>query len=106
MTDLAAFLAARLDEDEAAAREMHEARVCSGCSDGWEAGFDPERCDCGYPARVLREVAAKRAILENYVTFSAYSQESPGIKAAITVLENVIRHLAAVYSDHPDYREW
>lgn len=61
--DIAAFITARLVETENGNREIHEARICSGCSDGWEAGFNPDRCDCGYPARVLRETAALRAVL-------------------------------------------
>ena len=44
------------------------------------------------PARVLREVTAKRAILDAV----GYDDR-----------EAVAGHLAAVYSDHPDYRkEW
>lgn len=92
--DLAMFLAARLDEDEAGHREIHEARVCSGCSDGWEAGFDPDRCDCGHPARVLREVELHRDVLSHYRTVADWG---PGNWPM------TLRLLAAVWSDHPDY---
>ena len=109
MDDLIAFLKARLEEDEAGKREIHEARVCSGCSDGWDAGFDPDRCDCGHPARVLREVKALRAILaacdetlqgedsHDYLTDGGSGEE-------YELARFVIRQLAAVWSDHPEWK--
>jgi len=54
------------------------------------------------PARVLREVAAKRAIL-------AECEPRPGIGIVAIELaaQRILRHLAAVWNDHPDYRpEW
>src|SRR5258708_20866773 len=63
--DLTGFLTACLDEDEADAREVHRVQFCSvvGCPD-YE--FSPDDCDCGVPARVLREVEAKRKILAEH----------------------------------------
>ncbi len=79
--DLVAFLTARLDEDE---RELEK---------------DPP-VGLGYanlPARMRREVAAKRAILAQWEAMP------PGSPMLVFVLYN----LAAVYGDHPDYRpEW
>lgn len=56
------------------------------------------------PARVLREVTAKRALLDEF--------ELPGLDCDATDAEpdncrqhRVLRQLAAPYSDHPDYRE-
>jgi len=123
-TDLIAFLNARLDEDEAAAKAVRQPRNWhqGDESDPW-ASWDrdmiymwpPEfhtpiesdkhwrglQADDDHlaahiarhdPARVLREVAAKRAILDAV----GYDDR-----------EDVAGHLAAVYSDHPDYRqEW
>jgi Family of unknown function (DUF6221) len=112
--DLSEFLRARLDEDEAAAREIHEARVCTGCSDGWEAGFDPDRCDCDYPARVLREVEAKRAILDRHMPHETAFKglacnwcsddvdDRPQLAKVRWPCPDV-RDLAAIWSDHPDY---
>jgi hypothetical protein len=95
--DLTDFLAARLDEKEAAAPEFHEAGVCAGCND-WDAGFDPGQCDCGYPARVLREVAAVRAVLD------AYQRSVRGLGEGLSVAyRRLVQAAAAVYSDHPDY---
>ena len=123
-TDLIAFLNARLDEDEAAAKAVRQPRNWhqGDESDPW-ASWDrdmiymwpPEfhtpiesdkhwrglQADDDHlaahiarhdPARVLREVAAKRAILDAV----GYDDR-----------EDVAGHLAAVWSDHPDYRqEW
>jgi len=103
MDDLVAFLKAQLDEDEAAANEVHRPGDC-GCIDR-DGDFDPDPvwCGCGYPARVLREVAAKRAHLAEYE-----SAVSGCLEWGITsVLESILYSDAAVYSDHPGYRaEW
>ena len=101
---LVEFLTARLDEDEAAAtRHLDDA---SGA--GWG----------DYPARVLREVAAKRAILaEHSPTSYPYDDEvgdesctGCGLGGDEEYRETIntcptLRALASVYSDHPDYRE-
>lgn len=65
------------------------------------------------PSRVLREVAAKRAIIE-------LADEASGLDMSVDldrrvgsrdmqeepfVGDLIIRQLAAVYSDHPEYRE-
>lgn len=64
------------------------------------------------PARVLREVAAKRAIIEAYMEsgreFTRHMEAGAPVEArfgAMQALEHVIRNLATVYADHPDYRE-
>ena len=55
------------------------------------------------PARVLREIEAKRAILGEYVAVRRLQE--------LTDTEQdyyrdwVLCHLAAAWSDHPDYRE-
>ena len=140
MGDLVAFLRARLDEDEAAARaaasvagpgwhsevawgEDIPQMVVRGDGDAWlaatgtaddeELGPFIARHD---PARVLREVAAKRAILGDYEEAAERPYDLPeGIhdgrdddereidQCQIDVLESILRHLAAVYRDHPDY---
>jgi hypothetical protein len=89
--DVAAFLAARLDEDEAAARPligMPGALTAFGAVAQFVAGNGP--------ARALREVAAKRMILEAHRRVPTDS----GLAFAVY-------RLAAAYSGHPDYRqEW
>jgi hypothetical protein len=127
---LTEFLAARLDEDEAVARAATEGpwyldapdhAYVGNRADGRNYGLwaivhnglwaivhmsadvlpdltddaqrrtlaDAEHMARHDPARVLREVEAKRAIV---------SEGAP---------EYLLVHLAAVYADHPDYRdEW
>jgi hypothetical protein len=94
--DLAAFLAARLDEDEAIAVRTVDA------------------------GRLFRQIAAGRAILTAYEEAAEHPYDLPqGIyegrddwererdDSVLGELEDVARHIAAVYSDHPDYRqEW
>lgn len=115
--DLAAFVAVRLDELELAAK-------IASVEDAWgqlrqSIPREPgplNRChrlmEEGSPARALREVAAKRAILARYER--GVSGELPEwkagrelIEAGLAILLGVLRDLAAVWSDHPDYRqEW
>lgn len=122
-TDLAEFLRARLDEDERAARLAQEVRGVDDWTDlvlGVKVeGADIEvatphlaRCD---PARVLREVEAKRAII------AAHATDPDGhCSVCLTTRDRwqedwpldewpcqTILAVAAVYSDHPDCRqEW
>jgi hypothetical protein len=98
-SDLAAFLAARLDEDEAIAVRTVDA------------------------GRLFRQIAAGRAILAAHRVVEypgPYVPVSPTCSICITEREGyqeewgdddwpcaTIRLLTAVYSDHPDYRqEW
>lgn len=90
--DIQEFLLARIAEDEAEAAEYQHYEDQVYETAGW---FDP--------SRVLRECAAKRAIIEHCRTLEA--------KVLNDNLWNVDEHddilqsLAAVYSDHPDYQE-
>jgi len=108
----AAFVAARLDEAEAAAWAIHDVAKCDALlyeeDMAGAAARDPD-CDCGYPARVLREVAAKRAILKWWrrgdrdpapsPTYEEWRRSLPGYQ--------LLLHIAAIWSDHPGYRaEW
>jgi hypothetical protein len=92
--DRAAFYAARLDDDEVAAKAVRPDQdyADSAHQERWS------------PARVLREVEAGRKLL------AACDEAVNGPDADLGVadaLEAVIRDRAAVYSDHPGYRqEW
>lgn len=65
------------------------------------------------PARILAEVAAKRAIVEwHAVRRTARDARDPEEKATVNICWcgydqpcTTIRHLAAVNADHPDYDE-
>ena len=109
--DLVTFLRARLDEDEAIAR----AAIFEGCVD-WAATYC-EHCESHEgtgihiarhdPARVLADVAAKRARLDKYVEASVARQEySSGVRDTLWMAHDWnVRIDAAVYSSHPDYDE-
>jgi hypothetical protein len=132
MTGLTAFLAARLDEDEALARQ---AAQVAGPDWTWKTEV-PEGCDypTDYiktpdgtplldtmggiegdaphvarhdPARVLREVWAKRKIIEVYEAAAASDDSATDRSIGMATLRMVLRSYATVWNDHPDYRqEW
>lgn len=110
---LTGFLLARLDEDEAAARQAYRIAEWREKSEHariyWArrlvrldaSGPHIARHD---PARVLAEVGAKRRIVElhegehNCTTYIAAEDNNPC---------KTLEILAVVYDDHPDYRdEW
>jgi len=113
--DLVAFLKARLDEDEAAAN------AAWGVEWDWRYIARPfgERPSIAHtvhiarhdPARVLREVEARRGIIREHeirdgrcrVCTAIHDGRATRFRAPCPTL----LFLAAVFSDHPDYRqEW
>ncbi len=119
--DLVEFLRGRLDEDEAVAQA---AAVLWDDGNWTEVEADPyahaQRHD---PARVLREVAAKRAILDAHGWHTGHHHGNDGPRRCLVCITDqedyadmwlsdlwpclTVRHLAAVYSGHPDYRtQW
>ena len=92
MTTIAAFLLARIAEDEATAKAGVGAPdlIPLGCHD---------------PERVLAECAAKRAIVEKAQRADeAFGRQiNPATSAASFALTEVLCRLAAPYADHPDY---
>jgi hypothetical protein len=105
--DLTEFLTARLDEEE-------PAEVC-GCLD---ANHWPPCVPQPWKERERREIAAKRARLAMATRASAEldrlqsdatssDAERAVAVACAAVAIAAVNHDAAVYSDHPDYRdEW
>jgi hypothetical protein len=96
---LAEFLAARLDEDGAAAK----AWLPLGNPDAAQR----EHIACVDPGRVLREVEAKREILAAYECYLAERKEHAGdlaLSGAFLALHGTVKTLAAVWRDHPDWR--
>ena len=95
---LTEFLAARLGEAEKRAGYVHDV-----ARDAEPLG-GTGHCDCGHPARVLREVEAGRKIL-------ALHQAEPGQHPDFCGYDLhelpclTLRLLAAIWSDHPDYHE-
>ena len=124
--DLAAFIAARLDEDEAAVETIRQGgfpaptwttepsrsgqwAVLREIDDPTPVGYvsqgrrEHEHIARHDPARVLREVEAKRAILADLTNRAGRVQ----IGLDQIWYSKILRLLAAVYSDHPGYRaEW
>lgn len=83
MDDLIAFLRARLDED----REWAHDTECARQED---------------PARVLRDVEAKRAIVDLCEGADELDMSSPYDQGP-WMAEQILRRLASAWSDHPDY---
>lgn len=67
MDDLVTWLCAQIDEDERRAPELHR----FGC----DALVPDLTCDCDYPARVLREVEAKRKIFDGHQPVEHYGDK-------------------------------
>lgn len=128
--DILKFLAARLDDDEQAARAVIDAG-CRGTWDAvpvleeegrpalvegsyafavmdpvpeaWPAATHAARHD---PARVLAEIEAKRRVVEDYERKLDSRRAHPDDLAsagALLALHGTVKLLATVYSDHPDY---
>ena len=126
---LVEFLRARLDEDEAAAME-NRAWMAFDVKDeddwmrlmydpviGPFGGQSPTRnvatgmyvAKMSNPARVLREVEAKRAILRRCARFINEMDQHPNglVSPRAVQARHTLAHLTAIYSDHPGYRqEW
>jgi hypothetical protein len=120
MTDLVEFLRARLDEDEAVARAAapppwnafigsvtsgappNDEEFCDLIPPGESKGDDASAAHIARhdPARVLREVEAKRQIVERCER-ELRDYVGTGAQAALPYL--LLRALARPYADHPDY---
>lgn len=116
------FLRARLDDDEAKARAAHgatwvasrrggvvdlddaEGHEIAG-RDGGLAWPDADFMAHHDPARVLREVAAKRRLVDQWA--DRYDDNPHATSPEAADAADVLHTLASVYSDHPDYqRQW
>lgn len=134
MSDVAAFVRARLDEDEAAAEAATGAEwhwtdpglpkaksalvddagqyvVLAAHADSYPSTTDADHIARHDPARVLAQVAAMRAIVD-------LAEDATGLDALVDderrigprdfasepyVGDKMLRHLAAIWRDHPDY---
>jgi len=133
MDDLTAFITARLDEDEVIAKAaanrhwrtddniitLHPEHDGDGFM-SWPTRADAQHAAHHDPARALREIAAKRAIVTGHSWFSPTIGPNAGKPCCTRCgagLDDVyltepwpcddLRILAAVWSDHPDYKqEW
>jgi hypothetical protein len=125
MNELVQFLRARLDEDEALAREappgpwhignavdptqpchVHTFPGARMVADGlnWLAA---EHIARQHPARILSEVAAKRRIIAEHALNGWVCTTCDNGEVEQTFPCPTLRILAVPYADHPDYRaEW
>lgn len=120
MSDLTEFLLARIAEDESDAWWVHH-RDCATNSAAAIGGFP---CDCIWPKRVTADCEAKRRIVARHTQKVGENLPRHPICAECGgadwrpeggVLQpfpwvmpwpcHTLRALAAVYADHPDYRE-
>lgn len=96
------FLRARFDEDEAPARAADAGlgNVLNQVEYSDSAAEADERHIARHdPARVLREVEAKRRVVDRYSWLREHGDTGD--------MAWVLPLLAAAYADHPDYRpEW
>ncbi|WP_055563626.1 DUF6221 family protein [Streptomyces atriruber] len=112
--ELIAFLRARLDGAVARASRWHdlECEIHTRMDGDLLAMLAAGRmlaevpgavCDCGGPARVLKEIEAKREMLRLYErACDHWAVFTSGFTVA---LEDVLRMFAAAYDDHPDHCE-
>ena len=125
MSDLVAFMRARLDEDEAAASPALTTdrwRADDGCiyADGeiLHREGDPhtpseaigEHVARWDPARVLAEVAAKRAILDRYESYLDQAarlrrtgERDLATSGALLAMLGAVKLLAQPHAEHPDF---
>jgi Family of unknown function (DUF6221) len=97
MSDLTRFCAARLDEKAAEADDFHDARRCGSLDR--DGGFDPGRCDCGHPARLLREVEAGRKILAAWQDYELEHDPGSYAHGLADGVKLAVEYLAAVYGE-------
>lgn len=111
MSDLVAFLRARIDEDERRAQGANPNNASVR-----DAVFRSLSCYSGdvlfvtamSPARLLAEVQAKRAIIahaefvSNHGPAADYERAVDLTTGAAAALQDVLRWLVLPYSEHPD----
>lgn len=113
MSGLVEFLRARLAEDEAQQQDSStrwHRKDCEAVPDVLYPDRDTGECDCGVPARILAEAAAKREILayamRRVSCGDAHPQEDMYHPDGHTSMV-LLRLLALPYATHPDYcEEW
>ncbi|MEU4410736.1 DUF6221 family protein [Streptosporangium sp. NPDC023963] len=80
------FITARLDEAKRDIKQIEEyGGCCSGC-----------HCGCADPARLLRDLGAKRRILAEFERCGPHTQGYPGLRFSVLIL-------AEVWAEHEDY---
>lgn len=91
MSDLAAFLLARIVDDTALARQAQAQAVTDG-----DDPDDPRRVDTRLARLVLAECAAKRQVIE----WADRWRDEPELPLSV---DDVLLALAGAYSSHPEF---
>jgi hypothetical protein len=105
--DVAEFLGARLDEEEQLARESHSILLLIGNDSRVLVDGSDERNTYRFiekfnPQRVLREIAAKRKIVEDWLMYR--DAEFPDFEGGwSSACDSAARALAEIYLEHPDF---
>jgi hypothetical protein len=114
--EIAIWLRAQLDVDEANAYEVHD-RDCQSVVMTWTDWTTPTHagpCDCGWPERMLAEIQAKRRMLDDVVPDATgldmsvdgeFRVGSRDEKAEPYLGDILTRLLALPYAEQPGYRE-
>jgi hypothetical protein len=123
MDELVRWLGVQLDADKARAAQWHDLE-CS-IHEHQEGGLlkavaalevygevPGAVCDCGGPARVLREIDTKRQLLRTYEeAVTAFNDSGPAFSSydrltgSVSSLRRAVELLALPYADRPGYRE-
>ncbi|MEV7112353.1 DUF6221 family protein [Streptomyces anulatus] len=115
MDDLVQFLRQRLDDDEQTARAAHAPNWSTdgrtglyyGVEDSWMTDAltttDADHIAHHDPTRVLREVDAKRSLLD--LAERARDYHETFVNGFAAALENTLRLYALPHADHPDYQD-
>lgn len=108
---LAEFLLARIADDEQQAREAIAERERVAPSYPVPDMDFRAWSDTGVPAvlvgaeRVLAECEAKRHVIELHYSWELHAAGAPLLEVQAGAAEAILRVLATVYADHPDYQE-
>ncbi len=121
MSDIAAFIAARLDEDEAVIKAMDSPDAARDVVGLWSSNLGQETYLTRYlaqfdPLRMLREVAALRAIVAEHAPVWDDYVDGDDIERATYECDvcappgtpdnwpcRTVRHVASIWAGHPDY---
>jgi len=95
------FLKARIAEDEV--RAAAYAAATGGSLFGKPKKGDRLVAQIPSPSRLIDECSAKRRIIGLYEAFGR--SDEPGAAAGWGALGEVLKDLASVYEDHPDYQK-
>ena len=122
--EMGAFVAARLDEEQARAEAMEhdidwddDHRSCPAARTAAPLPPGKDACSCGLAerkAKRLREVEAGREIVARYEQWrqqadlitNAGAKPSIALTGGLSALRRIVRATAAIWNDHPDYRDW